>query len=341
LSAAEFHARMTARAARSPNGLTATATHDTKRGEDARARILALSELPDEWSSAVTEWRRLNAGHSVSAGHEYMVYQALLGCWPVGSEAADLADRFEAYATKAAREGKSETSWVNPNETYEGSLRDFVRKLLDPRRSADFLRSFDAFARRIALMGALNSLSQLVLKAAMPGVPDFYQGTEFWDLSLVDPDNRRPVDFGARAKVFAEGTGGWNWGDLAARWTDGRIKLALTERLLALRRRMPALFREGHYHPVEVRGEGADHVLAFMRAHGRQRVLVAVERHFASLTNGGRYWPTSAWPVELVVGDAQRGDWHDALGTLRDPTPRSFVIPQLFETLPVAVLHAG
>jgi len=209
-SVAEFHKRMQERAARFGRGLTTTATHDTKRGEDARARLVALSELAIEWAQSVREWRRLNASLIDCSGsqripapaHEYMIYQSLLGAWPLGGVDAGFVERMQAYAVKAAREGKEQTNWLAPDEYYERGLENFLGQLLDRGRSASFIEMFDAFVRRAALMGALNSLTQVALKATMPGVPDFYQGTEFWDLSLVDPDNRRPVDFAARSAAL-------------------------------------------------------------------------------------------------------------------------------------------
>ena len=159
-----------------------------------------------------------------------------------------------------------------------------MRAILDRDQSAAFLDSFASLARRAALLGALNSLTQLVLKATMPGVPDFYQGTETWDLSLVDPDNRRPVDFGARQAVLAASAEP-DWVELASHWTDGRIKLALTHRLLPLRKELPALFRDGTYEPVEVTGPHRDQIVAFRRSSGRNRVVVAAARHFAGMTD--------------------------------------------------------
>jgi len=183
MSVDSFHERMQERAAKWPHGLTATATHDTKRGEDARARLLTLSELADEWTRSVHQWRQLNAKLIVPSGasripspaHEYMLYQALLGAWPLTGIEADFVERMQAYAVKAAREGKLQTSWLAPNERYESGLTDFVQRLLDRERSTSFIDSFDAFARRAALIGALNSLAQLLLKATLPGIPDFYQ----------------------------------------------------------------------------------------------------------------------------------------------------------------------
>src|SRR5262249_54450822 len=211
ISAIDFHERMKERAAKTPHGLSATATHDTKRGEDARARLIALSERAEEWTQNVRDWRKLNAhlvsgegaARAPSAAHEYMLYQALIGAWPLDGPDAAFVDRMVGYAVKAAREGKEQTSWFAPNEAYEAALEQFLVGLLDPRRSHTFLDRFAAFARRVALLGAVNSLSQVVLKMTMPGVPDLYQGTELWDLSLVDPDNRRPVDFATRAAMLS------------------------------------------------------------------------------------------------------------------------------------------
>jgi (1->4)-alpha-D-glucan 1-alpha-D-glucosylmutase len=200
-----FHAMMVTRARQWPHGMTATATHDTKRGEDARGRIMALAEIPGEWTSTVARWKLLNAPHLVTDGEmrapsatfEYMLYQTLLGAWQPDDET--FPERLQAYALKAAREGKQETSWLNPHAGYEAGLKTFIERILDRSQSSEFLDSLQALARRVSLLGALNSLSQLTLKATLPGVPDFYQGTEFWDFSMVDPDNRRPVDFVARA----------------------------------------------------------------------------------------------------------------------------------------------
>lgn len=301
LSLDEFHTLQRERAV-APGGLTATATHDTKRGEDARARILALAEMPDDWAAAVQEWRGLNAGLMggdlrPSAAHEYMLYQALIGAWP-GTADDGFTDRMQAYAIKAAREGKQETSWTNPNEPYEKTLHDYIGRLLD-KSNREFLASFGAFAARTSLIGALNGLSQLALKALLPGIPDFYQGTENWDFSLVDPDNRRPVDFAARARDLDAGDDGPL---LATQWQDGRIKLALTQQLLALRRQYAELFASGGYEPLTVSGPQAGHVIAFARTRGRERLVVAIGRHFAPLTDGGRQWP-GALDARLDIDD--------------------------------------
>ena len=346
LSIAEFHRRMETRAANFPHGLTATATHDTKRGEDARARVLAISELTDDWAQAARHWHELNdhlAGRAdgmraPSLGHEYMLYQTLVGAWPLDGPDGSLIERMHEYAIKAAREGKVETSWINPNEAYESALKNFLSAILDPTQSAAFIESFGAFARRTALLGALNSLTQLALKATMPGVPDFYQGTELWDLSLVDPDNRRTVDFRARMETLGAAGDRPDWAALTESWPDGSIKLALTRRLLALRNELRLIFRDGSYQPLAVNGSHRDHVVAFARAGGRDAAVIVVGRHFAPLTEGGRDWPAAqAWDAGVTLdGFSSLRHW-----LMPDKTVSGGVAPvaSLFETIPIAVLH--
>src|ERR1700722_351409 len=292
-----FHEAMKVRAREWPHGMTTTATHDTKRGEDARARLMALTEIPGEWASAVARWKILNAPHLVidgamrapSATFEYMLYQALLGAWPLQRDDS-FAERMQACALKAAREGKQETSWLNPNQAYEAGLQTFLARILDPSISAEFLQACETLGRRLALLGALNSLSQITLKATLPGVPDFYQGTEFWDLSLVDPDNRRSVDFAGRAGML-ESIETPNWESLVQNWPDGRIKFALTRHLLKLRTELADVFAHGDYQPLQASGPHGGHVIAFARRHGRDAAIVIVARLFASVSQAGRAWP--------------------------------------------------
>ena len=340
IAVADFHARQERRARAGGGGLTATATHDTKRGEDARARILALSELADEWETCVRGWREKNAllaqhvdgERRPSLSHEYMLYQALIGAWPEWVD-QDFIARMQAYALKAAREGKLETSWTSPNEGYEAGLTKFVGDLLDENSSGEFLASFAGFAARTALLGALNSLSQLALKALPPGVPDFYQGTELWDLSFVDPDNRRAVDFDRRRQMLE--TAPMAWADLAINWRDGRIKLALTLSLLRLRRDFVDVFGRGSYESLPVSGAHAGHVIAFSRSRKRQQIVVAVGRHFAALTDGGRHWPAQ-W--DAAIGSDGAARYRDLLGSTSGPLQGELHAASLFAHVPVAVL---
>ena len=334
LTVPDFHA---AQARAAPHGLVATATHDTKRGEDARMRILALAELPDEWRTAAMRWRELNAGHIhshsprwPSANHEYMLYQALIGAWPLDGIEAGFIERMQDYALKAAREGKRETSWTNPNEKYEAALNAFVAAILDRSRSDVFIAEMDAFARRMALLGALNSLSQLVLKVLSPGVPDFFQGTELWDLSLVDPDNRRPVDFEQRQKLMAAAP---DWPMLAQSWPDGRIKFSLTRALLKIRNDHADLFRDGRYEPLGCEGAQCEHVIAFKRSYRNRAIVVAAGRHFAPLTDNGRTW-LRGFDARLGLPPGRFND------LLRDGTPVADAtdLGGLFTELPVSVL---
>jgi (1->4)-alpha-D-glucan 1-alpha-D-glucosylmutase len=340
LSIPEFHEMMQTRVHDWPHGMTATATHDTKRGEDARTRLTALSEMPSEWTSTVARWKVLNAPHVVtdgslrapSAAAEYMLYQTLIGAWPLGGPDASFSERIKAYAQKAAREGKEQTSWLNPHANYEAGLNTFIERILDPSMSGEFLESMAALAQRVALLGALNSLSQLTLKATLPGVPDFYQGTEFWDLSLVDPDNRRPVDFDARAEVLRS-LGTTDWSTLARGWANGHIKLAWTARLLQLRAELAEVFTSGDYRALEVSGPHRDHVVAFARRRGKDACIVAVVRHFAAFTDGGRDWPHGA-AFEGAL--SLRGFAPEGIQTEAEELP----LRALFSEIPVVVLKA-
>ncbi len=331
-----FHALMIERAKDWPHGMTATMTHDAKRGEDARTRLLGLAEMPGEWAATVSKWKVMNAPHVVtesglrapSATFEYMLYQALLGAWPLEDD-PDFPARMQAFALKAAREGKEGTNWINPNPAYEEGIKTFIERILDPSQSGEFLESLKALSQRLSVIGALNSLSQVTLKAMMPGVPDFYQGTEFWDFSLVDPDNRRPVDFTARNKAV-EALTEPDWSALTQHWHDGRMKLAWTRQLLKLRSDLPDVFTDGDYRPLKVAGPHADHVLAFARSHGPDAVIIAVGKDFAPLSDQGRQWPRGdAWDATIDTG---------GLG-LEGDAAAGLAVRELFRDLPVAARH--
>ncbi len=306
-SAAAFHAQNEHRRRFWPHTLLATTTHDTKRSEDVRARLNVLSELPSEWAGSLERWRKLNAAQKTvvdgalapDANDEYAYYQALLGIWPLrepsSAERSQMIERLLTYMEKATREAKVHTSWVNPNAEYDAAVAAFVRRLLGPEGEDEFLPDLLAFQRRIAFFGQWNSLSQLLLKLTSPGVPDLYQGQELWDFSLVDPDNRRPVDYQRRRELLAElraraeAAGADRTAlarELVENSADDRIKLYLTNLGLEYRRGHPDLFAEGDYQPLTAQGEKAAHVLAFARGLGESRVLAVAPRLVAGLANG-------------------------------------------------------
>jgi (1->4)-alpha-D-glucan 1-alpha-D-glucosylmutase len=267
-----------------------------------------------------------------SATFEYMLYQTLLGAWQPDDGA--FVERIQAYALKAAREGKQETSWLNPHPAYEAGLKTFIARILDRSRSSEFLDSMQTLARRVALLGALNSLSQLTLKATMPGVPDFYQGTEFWDFSLVDPDNRRPVEFVTRARAL-DAVERPDWQQLTEDWPSGQVKLAWTRQLLKLRTELVDLFTNGDYAPLEVTGTHRDHFIAYARRHGRNAVVVVAPRCLAPFTDNGR-----AWPLAASI-DATLNVKGYAVEKFADADASELRLSDLLKNLPVAVVKAG
>jgi (1->4)-alpha-D-glucan 1-alpha-D-glucosylmutase len=301
MSSTAFHRFAAERARLLPHAMITTATHDTKRGEDARLRIALLSEMPREWGRRVALWLRLNRRHrSViddapvpDRNVEYLFYQMLVGAWPPRLDPGDapavaaFAERIEAAMVKAVREGKERSNWSYPNAPYEASLVRFVRGALDGDRPNPFLDDFAAFVDRLARPAAIASLAQLVLKFTVPGVPDIYQGGELWDFSLVDPDNRGPVDWQER-QCLITAIDGATPADLAANWLDGREKLFVTTRLLALRRRHPQLFAVGDYQPLDIGdGRNADRLCAFARSHEGVRLAAVVPRLTWGLCRGG------------------------------------------------------
>jgi (1->4)-alpha-D-glucan 1-alpha-D-glucosylmutase len=288
----EFHQRNFERQRDWPATLLATSTHDTKRSEDVRARMLAISELPQLWRSSLQRWRVINRrwkrdldeASAPDANEEYLFYQTLLGTWPVDmaghaepSAIPEYIARIQAYMAKALKEAKVNTSWIQPNEPWDSAMNDFVARVLDSSPKNKFLPSFLPVAEEIARLGAINSLSQVALKLTTPGVPDIYQGNEIWDFSLVDPDNRRPVDYARRGEMLRslERT---SPDDLLQQWPDGRIKLLLTQRLLRFRREHPLLFQEGTYLPLSVTGTFAESCIGFVREHERKWIAVLLPR---------------------------------------------------------------
>ncbi len=367
-----FHYQNQDRARRRPFGMLTTATHDTKRGEDTRARVTALSEFGEEWNRRVRRWRTLNrraraetndGAVAPSANDEYLFYQSLIGVWPVDLPAderptesllAPLTERLIAYMMKAMREAKVHTAWTARNQAYEAAVEAFIRKVLDASAaSSPFLRDVQAFHAQVAPAGALNSLAQTTLKLTVPGTPDIYQGCELWDDSLVDPDNRRPVDFALRDRLLAElerrADDPSLPGDLLTHWPDGRLKLHLTRALLGARRADPALFTEAAYLPLETEGRHADRLIAFARRadgpDGGRWLVVAVPRCASGLTADGRPFPLGEdWRKTrfTLPEDAPEGPWHDLPSGGSVTAENGLVLAaDAFARLPVAVLTTG
>ena len=347
MSVQAFHHLAQQRARQWPRAMVTTATHDTKRGEDARARLALLSEMPREWRGAVFHWLRLNRRHRIEVDGEnvpdrnveYLFYQALLGAWPPAltpedaAAMASLCERLDAYMLKAVRERKLETSWSSPNAAYEAAVSRFVRGVLDATRPNPFLADFNRFAAALARPGAVNSLAQLVLKLTVPGVPDIYQGGELWDFNLVDPDNRQPVDWGLRPALLAE-LDKAQPKDLAPFWQDGREKLFATVRLLALRRAQPDLFAAGDYQPLETLGERGRHLCVFARRFGETSLVVAVPRLVHQLYRGG---DAPDWGDAAVAVPAN-GGWRNVFTSRRLGGAEQVAAAELLADFPVAVL---
>jgi len=297
ISVDTFHERIRHRRAHWPASICATSTHDTKRSEDVRARISVLSEIPQVWKTHVLRWSQLNKGYKTEVdgtlapdrNEEYLLYQTLIGAWPFRAPDDDgyrnFNDRIQAYMAKALKEAKIHTSWVNPNQAYDQAVRDFIEHILARSGPNPFLEDFLPFQEEIARHGVYNSLSQILLKIAAPGIPDFYQGTELFDFSLVDPDNRRPVDYEIRTSFLADvqsicGIQGFDRRqfvqELLATVPDGRIKLYITMVGLHYRRAHPPLFLSGEYVPLKVEGTKKRHVCAFARIYEDQAVVAVV-----------------------------------------------------------------
>jgi (1->4)-alpha-D-glucan 1-alpha-D-glucosylmutase len=330
---AAFHRANAQRAERWPHAMLGTSTHDTKRGEDTRARLAILSEMPEEWTRQVQAWSRiLRARRGDVEGtappertDEYLFYQLLLGAWPVeltGVEKPDpekmrlFCERMERAMVKSMREAKLRSTWASPNTEYEEGMLGFIRDALDISRPNAFHSAFLPFQERVARLGVRNSLVQTALKLTLPGMPDIYQGAELWDLSLVDPDNRRPVDYKTRIELleqtsaFLERNRRTTMLEMFEDWRDGRVKLAVIATLLAYRREHPMLFTQGGYEPVAAIGTKADHICAFARSHEEDALLVVAAR-FPVRIDADPDWTGTEIPWPQEAGRATR--WHDLL----------------------------
>ncbi len=349
-SVAAFHKANAARAKSWPNNLLSTATHDTKRGEDVRARLAVLSELPAEWAQQVKAWSRINrarlkdleAKAPPSRNDEYLFYQLLVGSWPAellvpGPLDADglaaYTQRLEAVMQKSIREAREYSSWSLPNSEYENAVSGFVRDTLNPQISQEFLANVCPFAERVARCGVQNSLVQLVLKLTSPGIPDLYQGSGLWDLKMVDPDNRSPIDYDVRRERMRSVREALQKDPLAAMkqfstsWHDGSVKLAVLVSLLDLRRQQPELFAKGSYEPVALEDPSEDRVCAFARKLRNTTLVIAA-----------RLYPATAdAQAALHIAELLGQKWKDVLTGRLFPASTSAPL-DLFQYLPVAVL---
>ncbi|MGC1308513.1 MAG: malto-oligosyltrehalose synthase [Phormidesmis sp.] len=338
-----------------PNTLNATSTHDTKRSEDVRSRLSVISEMPDDWESTVKAWSELNADKKTTVNDqeapepndEYFLYQTLVGAYPFNEkELPDFKERVKDYVVKAVREAKVHTAWLRPDEDYESAYVDFVDTLLTPGKDNVFLDKLQTFQKGIAEYGIYNSLSQLLIKLTASGIPDFYQGSELWDLSLVDPDNRRPVDYQKRFKALADIQERWQKQpsalvkDLIKKRTDGRIKLFLTLRGLAARNYFRNVFRSGIYHPLTVTGEHAERVIAYVRHKGEHTVVTVVPRFLTGVVQpetaplGKAVWGNTA----IALPNGSQAVWKDWITNQPIDITDTPLVGDLFAQFPVALL---
>jgi (1->4)-alpha-D-glucan 1-alpha-D-glucosylmutase len=338
-----------------PHSMLATSTHDTKRSEDVRARIAVLSELPELWQRHLSRWSQLNRSKrrnvedapAPDREDEYLLYQTLAGLWSPELDTDTTIQRLQAYMTKAGREAKRSTSWINPNAEYEAAVNEFIVQLLsNPERNA-FLRDFSSLATTVIFFGRINSLVTTALKITAPGVPDFYQGTELPVLTLVDPDNRAPVDFelaSRRLAALAEVA------DVSTLFEDAdgaRAKLYVTSKLLQLRAADEQLFAQGSYQPLQVEGERKDHVFAFARVHESRGIVVVLPRWSARLMRGEAMLPLGdVWgDTKVVIGGAVGGAFEEVLAVQpvsvgSEGEERSVRVAQLFARFPLSVLRS-
>ncbi|MGE5173291.1 MAG: malto-oligosyltrehalose synthase [Betaproteobacteria bacterium] len=362
-----FHGQNIERSKSWPHALITTATHDTKRGEDTRQRVSVLSEIPREWAERVRNWARVNKKRktmidgieSPNRNDEYLLYQTLIGAWPIepmsGREHDVLLQRIRDYMLKAAREAKVDTSWINPNEKYEEALASFVSAVMKPSRENRFLNDFLPFQQMVSHYAMYNSLSQTLLKICAPGVPDFYQGTELWDFTLVDPDNRRSVDYERRISILAElkrkekdMTGAALAWELTQSAVDGRIKLYVTQKALAHRRANHELYGQGDYLPLAVRGPKAAHACAFARRKNGLLAITAVPRFLTGLISGagevpfgkGVWEDTMLMLPEAVQGESYRNVFTKELITANaESGEKGILFSSIFGSFPVALLE--
>jgi (1->4)-alpha-D-glucan 1-alpha-D-glucosylmutase len=361
----EFHSGNLKRAGTWPYSMLATSTHDTKRSEDVRARLDVLSEMPKTWSAHALRWRRTNRlrkrmlpdGRQVpDANEEYLLYQTLVGTWPFDMGTPPLGDeyveRIQQYMSKAVHEAKVNLSWISDDPSYVEALRQFIEKILMSGTSARpnaFLEQIQTFMPAVIFFGAINSLAQRVLMLTSPGNPDIYQGTELWDFSLVDPDNRRPVDYALRERYLTEldrkaeaGNLPEMCGELLTNYQDGRIKMWTTMQALRLRRERRDLFHPGNYRPLHGTGAKLQHLVAFAREHNNQVAIVAVPRLSYTLAGGALHAPLAGlWENTEIPVPPRSAEFLENVFTgekIRVTPQRTLLCSEVFAHFPVALL---
>ncbi len=354
-SGAQFHAFNAKRCKRWPHALSATATHDTKRGEDVRARINVLSEIPTEWKKNVRSWSRLNKTKkkrvrgmlAPDANDEYFLYQTLIGAWPFReTEVPQFLERIKTYVVKAVREAKVHTAWLQPDREYEDAYVSFVESILLPEESNAFLQELKPFQAKVAHYGVFNSLSQTLLKITAPGVPDFYQGTELWDLNLVDPDNRRPVDFGLRVQHLREIRRRIETDvleliqELLTMKEDGRVKLFLIVQALNARKASANIFQKGAYNPLAVAGRFRKHLIAFARRDASAWSVTVVPRFLTVLVEyGGLPLGPEVWQdTGVILPEPAPSLWRNRLTGQVLSGDQTLWAGEIFQHFPVALL---
>ena len=355
VSLEDFHNYNASRSATSPHTMNTTSTHDTKRGEDVRARINVLSEIPEEWELNLKQWREINAPHKDYVGgrdiptfnDEYLFYQTLVGAFPFNKkEYPTFVERIKEYIIKAIREAKVHTAWLKNDSDYEDGFTNFAERVLKDSEDNRFLQALRPFQEKIQHYGILNSLSQTLLKLTAPGLPDIYQGTELWDLSLVDPDNRRPVDFEKRQRYLEE-IKSKNQADLLdyiaqLRETpeDARIKLFLIYKTLQTRREYLDLFQRGTYEKLTVVGSLKSHVVGFSRELGEQKIIVIATRFFTSLVETGEYpFGEQVWQETRIVSPVDSTPlWEDVFTGQQVEDEDALWVRDILQHFPVALL---
>ncbi|MFH1223013.1 MAG: malto-oligosyltrehalose synthase, partial [Pseudomonadota bacterium] len=354
----EFHSFCKGMSEKLPHSMNATSTHDTKRGEDVRARINVLSEMPREWAGRVKMWNKLNKKNKKKIGEgyfpdnndEYFIYQTLIGVYPFDEQPDIFKERVKEYLIKAVREAKVHTAWIKNDTDYESACVNFIEQILKEDDNNQFLKDFLPFQKKAAFYGTLNSLSQAMIKMTAPGVPDFYQGCELWELNLVDPDNRRPVDYDKRISMLADikerSKNDINGllKELSSDGRDGKIKLYLIYKTLEFRKAHPDIFETGSYVPIETTGKLKDNVISFMRKSGKGSAVVIAPRFYSYFMKEGEMVANSdIWgDTSVVLPEGSPAEFKDILtGNTIKCSDNTIAVSTVQTLLPVSLLYGA